>query len=62
MSLFDKDEALGRLNDLIKVGEVSSIDPATGTARVVLMTKTGRCLMTSRFCNVTPTKPKIFIV
>ena len=35
MSLFDKDEALGRLNDLIKVGEVSSIDPATGTARVV---------------------------
>ena len=35
MSLFDKDEALGRLNDLIKVGEVSSIDPTTGTARVV---------------------------
>ena len=35
MSLFEKDEALGRLNDLIKVGEVSSIDPATGTARVV---------------------------
>lgn len=35
MSLFEKDEALGRLNDLIKVGEVSSIDPARGTARVV---------------------------
>ena len=35
MSLFERDEALGRLNDLIKVGEVSSIDPATGTARVV---------------------------
>lgn len=35
MSLFENDEALGRLNDLIKVGEVSSIDPARGTARVV---------------------------
>lgn len=35
MSLFTHEEALGRLNDLIKVGEVSSIDPARGTARVV---------------------------
>lgn len=35
MSLFAKDEALGRLNDLIKVGEVSSINPARCTARVV---------------------------
>lgn len=35
MGLFDNEEALGRLNDLIKVGEVSSIDPAHCTARVV---------------------------
>lgn len=35
MSLFDNEEALGRLNDMIKVGEVSSINPARGTARVV---------------------------
>lgn len=35
MSLFKNDDTLGRLNDLIKVGEVSSIDPARGTARVV---------------------------
>lgn len=35
MGLFDNEEALGRLNDLIKVGEVSSIDPVRCTARVV---------------------------
>lgn len=35
MSLFENEEALGRLNDLIKVGEVSSINPEKGTARVV---------------------------
>lgn len=35
MGLFENTEALGRLNDLIKIGEVSSIDPAKGTARVV---------------------------
>jgi phage baseplate assembly protein V len=35
MGLFDNEEALGRLNDLIKIGEVSSIDPERCTARVV---------------------------
>ena len=35
MSLFENEEALSRLSDLIKVGEVSSINPAAGTARVV---------------------------
>lgn len=35
MALFNEETTLGRMNDLIKVGEVSSIDPARGTARVV---------------------------
>lgn len=35
MGLFENDEALGRINDLIKIGEVSSINPAKCTARVV---------------------------
>ena len=35
MGLFGNDEALGRINDLIKIGEVSSINPAKCTARVV---------------------------
>lgn len=35
MGLFDNDEALSRLNDLIKVGEVSAIYPEKCTARVV---------------------------
>lgn len=35
MGLFNNDEALGRLNDLIRIGEVSSIDPVRCTARVV---------------------------
>lgn len=35
MGLFGSDETFGRINDLIKIGEVSSINPAKCTARVV---------------------------
>lgn len=35
MNLFEDNEALGRLNDLIRIGEVSSINPEKCTARVV---------------------------
>ncbi len=35
MGLFENNESLGRLNDLIKIGEVSSISPDKMTARVV---------------------------
>lgn len=35
MGLFGNDEAFGRINDLIKIGEVSSINPSKCTARVV---------------------------
>lgn len=35
MGLFANDEAAGRLSQFIKIGEVSSVNPAMGTARVV---------------------------
>lgn len=35
MSLFDNEDVIEKLNSLIKIGEVSSVDCATGTARVV---------------------------
>nr|DAH50784.1 MAG TPA: baseplate assembly protein [Caudoviricetes sp.] len=35
MALFDEDNTADALNSIIKIGEVSSVDPTNGTARVV---------------------------